>query len=47
MALPWECFCVDFYFGMAHGAIIFQRPLAQLFPAAWPGGTGKWSVYLS
>jgi hypothetical protein len=47
MALPWECFCFDFYIGMACDAIILQLPLAQLFPAAWAGGTGQWSVYLS
>ncbi len=38
-------FC--FYFGTACCAICLQWPLVQLFVAAWAGGTGLRSVYLS
>jgi hypothetical protein len=47
MAMPSECFCFDFLFGTACGAIILQWPLTQLLPAAWAGSTGQCSVYLS
>ncbi len=47
LATPRECYCFDFCFGTACGAIILQWPLAQLFPAAWEGVLSQCSVYLS
>ncbi len=45
--MPRECFYLDFCFGTACGAVRLQWPLAQLFPAAWVGGMGQCSIYLS
>ena len=44
MTLPWE---FDLALVQRVALLSFQLPLAQLFPAAWAGGTGQWSVYLS
>ncbi len=39
-SISWEYFCFDF-------ALLCQWPLAQLIPAAWAGGVGQCSVYLT
>ncbi len=38
-------FLFDFCFGTACGTTILQGPLTQLFPAAWAGSMGQYSVY--
>jgi hypothetical protein len=47
MAMPLECFCVAFALVQHVVPLCLGWPLAQLFPAAWAGGAGQSSVYLS
>jgi hypothetical protein len=47
MAMAWECFCLDFAFVQIVVPKCLQWPLAQVFPAAWAGGTFKFLLYLS
>jgi len=44
MAMPQECFCFALCFV---APLCLQWPLAQLLPAAWPGGASHCSVYPS
>ncbi len=39
MAMAWECFCFDLALVLHMVPLCMQWPLAQLFPAAWVGGT--------
>jgi hypothetical protein len=47
MAMPWEYFC--FVFALVHygASLCLQQSLAQLYPTAWAGNAGKYSIYFS
>jgi hypothetical protein len=41
MAVPWGCFWFVFSLVQHVAPSCLQWPLAQLFPAAWAGGTAS------